>query len=228
MSRLNELWHHGAEQDWEDAAQEYWSRPGVARQRELEERMDRVHESRAEILSSEDNFYRFLFEDLYPWKMDPTRIVPQQRNLEKYHMDTPAGIDRLRQYLLSSARKLGSLAVDKMFKRMTPVGGMGIPVASGCLAVLFPEYFGTLDRFCLRGFLTVDDDPATEFFRLTDEVVSNPDEFFGKYEQESRLHVAKLMTLLYRQKAESLNERFRTTAWIPRRIEKVVWTLRDQ
>ena len=74
---------------------------------------------------------------------------------------------------------------------------MGIPVASGCLALLFPEHFGTLDRFCLRGLLAVEGNASTEYLRDTEEVASNPDHFFDKYEDALRLHVAKLITMLY-------------------------------
>lgn len=227
MSRLNELWHRGTEDDWEEAVREYWTVPGVSSQRALEEQMDNIHESRTTVLRDVDRFYKFLKEELYPWKMDRLYVASQQENLERYHVSTPHGIDRLRQYLLITVPKWGSVDINEVYKRMSVVGGMGIPVASGCLALLFPEHFGTLDRFCLRASLTVEGNTITDYLRVTEDVTRNPDHFFDKYEDALRLHVAKLITMLYREKARDLNAKYSTDVWTPRRVEKVVWTLRD-
>lgn len=119
----------------------------------------------------------------------------------------PNGLDIIRQRLATNPSTVRQLQIDGLLNQMSVIGGMGISVASGCLAVLFPEHFGTVDRFCLRGFLTVTDDDLTDYFR---DNVANPDPFFDDYRDQLRLHVAKLMILLYRRKAETLNANFTT------------------
>ncbi|HBQ93983.1 MAG TPA: hypothetical protein DD856_01835 [Sulfobacillus sp.] len=207
MERLNHVWHSNDENLWEAAANEYWNIPTVNAKRALEKRMEMIHQSRNVILSSPTHFYEFLRDDLYPWKLDSMYISTQQRNLSHYHESVPNGLDIIRQRLATNPSTVRQLQIDGLLNQMSVIGGMGISVASGCLAVLFPEHFGTVDRFCLRGFLTVTDDDLTDYFR---DNVANPDPFFDDYRDQLRLHVAKLMILLYRRKAETLNANFTT------------------
>lgn len=224
MDRLDQLWHFGTESDWLGAVQEYWTVPTVKAKLALERRMTTMHAQRNQVTGSDLAFYQFLRDDLYPWKMDGYRIGTQQGNLDTYMEKKPLGIRNVRQALVSRMADIDSGKSSDFLKRLSVVGGMGVSVASGLLAVLWPSHFGTVDRFCLRGFLSVSNDPYTGFMA---EVVKNPDTFFDDYTDPLRLHVADLMIQLYRHKAADLNSRFGTTVWNPRQVEMVVWTLRD-
>jgi hypothetical protein len=222
LTTLAKLWDSGDVSEWRRVLDAYWYVPTVQRNANLERRLGAAWQRRTEILGSRDEFTDFLRNGVYPWKGDHQSVPGWQRSLDKYNQDVPGGLDVIRKAL---PRVTGNESPAQSLKRLTPVGGMGIPVASACLALLYPERFGTVDRFTLRAFRTLDGNPVFDGFRRW---VDDPDTYLNQQDNPQALHIAGLMILLYRDKARELTATDPADGWTPRQVEMVVWTVRDE
>ena len=90
------------------------------------------------------------------------------------------------------------------------IHGLGTAGASGLLAVLFPEDFGTVDQFVVKRLQEIDHP-----FYCDDLNKINPD----RIKQTDGV----LMIEIMRRKAVELNKKFNTDFWTPRKIDMVLW-----
>jgi hypothetical protein len=91
------------------------------------------------------------------------------------------------------------------------IRGLGTAGASGLLALMYPEAFGTVDQFAVKALRDVDN--------LAEEpllAAMNPDGLNTKD--------GVLLINIMRRRAAQNNRLFNTDEWTPRKIDKVLWT----
>lgn len=97
--------------------------------------------------------------------------------------------------------------------RSPHVKGLQYAGASGLLAVLFPQHFGTTDRFVVEALCKIDSLPEKAWIEAM-----NP-----KSLTESD---AVLLIEIMRRQSRQLNGWFGTDFWTPRKIDKILWDMR--
>jgi hypothetical protein len=90
------------------------------------------------------------------------------------------------------------------------IKGLGIAGASGLLALLCPEKFGTVDQFLVKALQDVEGLPEAALIQRMKPGNLLPDDGFT------------LISIL-RDKAKKLSAALGTT-WTPRMLDKVLWT----
>ncbi|MFW6027899.1 MAG: hypothetical protein ACOC91_03740, partial [bacterium] len=89
--------------------------------------------------------------------------------------------------------------------------GLGTAGASGLLALMYPRKFGTVDQFAVKALRQVNGLPeAAALARMTPESLSIRD--------------GVLIIGILRRKAADNNRMFKSNAWTPRKLDKVLWT----
>jgi hypothetical protein len=210
VPRIRDLWHSDDEGAWKAALDSYWTsiKPESL---ELEREMEMLD---ADVLSkvSEVEWYEFLRERYFRWKYtDARRYVTTTRRLRRYvdRRELPA-LDAIRRELFCFEKKDVRTGLEIAGR----IHGLGIAGASGLLAVLFPAYFGTVDQFVVRALGSIPGLPENETIRQM-----NPDNL--------RLRDGVILIELMRAKAAELNHRFSTRVWTPRRVDMVLWAVRE-
>ncbi|MCL2753160.1 MAG: hypothetical protein FWE44_03315 [Defluviitaleaceae bacterium] len=212
---LDQLWHSGKEQDWEVAYRNYWSRVPPKRVAIVKE-FDQFDVELVKSMSTEE-FYRFLYDKYFVWKFETT-VAPdgaralddRRKDLEKYEVEGLVGLgkthDKLFLFDQSDIRK--GLVIAK------EIHGLGIAGASGLLAVLFPKYFGTVDRFVVKSLLQVSDLPQHNELKSM-----NPSYL--------KLADGVILIQILRDKAAQLNQQFQSSSWTPQKIDLILWGIRN-
>jgi hypothetical protein len=108
------------------------------------------------------------------------------------------------------------LGVDQNDARMAiwiaeRIPGLGTAGASGLLALMYPQHFGTVDQFAIKALREIRDLPETPALAKM-----NPDSLTA---QDGVSLIG-----IYRRKADELNSMFQSASWTPRKIDKVLWT----
>jgi len=93
------------------------------------------------------------------------------------------------------------------------IHGLGIAGASGLLALLFPEDFGTVDQFVVKNLISIEDVNQRELL-----LSMNPEGLKIK----DGVELVKIM----KERAKELNTYNNTNKWTPRHIDKVLWAYR--
>ena len=102
--------------------------------------------------------------------------------------------------------------IGKCLSIATEIRGLGPAGASGLLAILFPEDFGTIDQFVVKALREVDGLPyATELEKMKPESLS--------------VENGVLLIEILRETAKKLNKSFDTDFWTPRKIDMVLWAV---
>ena len=102
--------------------------------------------------------------------------------------------------------------IRKGLERAQYIKGLGPAGGSGLLAVLFPKWFGSVDRFVVKALLEIPRLPERpKLLRMNPESLTNDD--------------AMVPIEIFRKKAAQLNAYFHTEDWTPRKIDIVLWTL---
>ena len=205
-SRIEQLWHSPDASEWQRALERYWKfvKPThCAIEREMEAlRPDDVRHLDA------DQWYEWLRHKYYVWKYTaPNRYATTTAHLDRQAAD--AGRDHLRT-IRDEVLGCEKTSIQDALRAATKFRGLGPSGASGLLALLFPARFGTVDQFVVYALRKVQCLP--EHDRLE------------RMKPES-LTIANGVVLveIMRRKADSLNARFHTSAWTPRKIDKVLW-----
>ena len=208
-SKIADLWHNGNEEMWKAALKSYWDRFNDDQYR-LEKEIEAIDASDVASLSVYE-FYDFLYQQYYPWKFTNKLFLSRNRkHLEKYLLDN--GIDRLariqkRLFNLDFENIKDCLAVA------SSIHGLGTAGASGLLSILYPEYFGTVDKFVVYSLLKIDGLQESAAISCM-----NPEAL--------TLNNGVALIDIMRNKAQELNERFNTDFWTPRKIDMILWAIR--
>lgn len=215
------VWSSTDQNPWHGGFERYWTHPTVKKNLAIEREIDQAMSLRDNILSSGSDLVQFLEDWYYPWKFDPIGATNKNRQaLQIDYAQHPIKYDNacrrvLQLNLADSARCLSAVGSGS-------IPGMRVSAASAFLAVLFPEWFGTVDQHTLRNLLKIVD-PRADWLRAQ---VHNPATFFSGDHQLAQ-HRASLMVALYREQAQRLNSGLTTPYWTPRKVEMVVFALRS-
>ena len=208
-SKIADLWYNGTEEMWKTALKSYWDRFNDD-QYKLEKEIEAIEASDVSSLSVYE-FYDFLYQQYYPWKFTNKLFLSRNRkHLEKYLFDNE--LDRLAR-IQKRLFNLDFEDIKECLAVASSIHGLGTAGASGLLSILYPEYFGTVDKFVVYSLLKIDG--------LQEKAIlssMNPEAL--------TLNNGVLLIGVMRRKAQELNERFNTNFWTPRKIDMILWTIR--
>jgi len=210
MTEMNYLWHRGSLGDWRSALQGYWDLLNPS-QLPLERQMaDLAPSVIAKMNPSE--WYDFLLHKYFRWKYTaPNRYASTTKCLKTYVADHSLDeLDSVRRRLLA----LDPTDIRGGLKTAGEIRGLGVASASGLLALLFPEHFGTVDQFVVKALQSVRSAHELEFVRAI-----NP-------KNSLSMRNGILLIGLMREKARQLNSRLSTEEFNPRTIDMVLWSCR--
>lgn len=145
-SRISELWESSEKKKWRDALSSYWENPSVRKNLEVEEFMDKLHTEG--IRRSDSKGWRAFLVVYFHWKFTGTYLGTRLADLES---NQPERLFSVKKLLFESDPK----NIQKALERARYIRGLGPAGASGLLAVLFPKWFGTVDRFVVNALLEV-------------------------------------------------------------------------
>ncbi len=203
---VEELWPSSDQALWNRALEAYW-RLVKSSHVGLERRMEGV--KREEVAAfTPDQWFAFL-EDFYRWKFTQANVLARQLNRLRGQRDRvgAAYLDGIRLRLLA----LDPADAARAIHVATRPAGLGIAGGTGLLSILYPEWFGTLDRFLVFALRRVE--PEVEEW---EELVA---EDLGGL-------AGVMLTNRLRAKAAELSARL-GEPWTPRMVDKVLWAVRD-
>jgi len=207
--QISELWWSENEKLWKSALDKYWQYV-MDNNLALEEKMEHLDPNRVEAMSVQE-FYDFLHNEYYVWKYTAkNRLATTRKQLERYCSENRLSeLADIKDALFSFDQDVEIVGLDIALRIL----GLGTAGASGLLAVLFPAYFATVDQFVVKSLRNIDGIPEKE---MLDRM--NPDSL--------KISDGVLLIKIMKRKAAELNYRFNTDYWTPRKIDKVLWSMR--
>lgn len=210
---INGLWHRGTEQDWKDAIAAYYENPFVKKNIDLERRIEAISPDAIRKMDGAA-FYCFLYDEYFKWKYTaPNRLATTRKSLSRYESEGVDQLEEIRRGILQTFDN-DPYNTKEMLSVAKQIYGLGTAGASGLLAIIFPELYGTVDQFLVYSLLKVRDFPEhSDIERM------NP---LG-------LTVKNGIVLenIMRRKAQELNEKFKSDKWTPRKVDMVLWVVRE-
>ena len=207
--QIARLWECRDEAQWRLALDHYWTNPTVQRVLKVEECMESLeleqvkHYGPTEWLGFLEKYFEWKFTGNYlPQKLDYLRETGVQQLFSV--KETLFAFD---EFDLHDTRKCLNTV------RSPNIKGLQFAGASGLLAVLFPQYFGTADKFVVEALRQIDSLPEKQ--RVAE---MNPNSLTERD--------AVLLIDIMRRKAKQLNGWFATDFWTPRKVDKILWDLR--
>ncbi len=208
-SGVSTLWESHDETEWRVALARYWCfvKPG---NRDLEVSMNQLNVEWVKKLDARE-WYSFLYCKYFPWKYTaPNRLETTRRQLRKYEN----GVEEL-FYIKEHLFVFDLANVEEGLKIAQAVKGLGWAGASGLLAVLFPEWFGTVDQFAVKALANV-------------PTLAEQPELRAMNPKHLTKENAVVLIEIMRRKAGELNELFATDEWTPRKVDMILWAARPQ
>lgn len=207
MISIANLWISADPKAWEDALERYWSfvQP---RNLALEQSLDALDLERLRRLDAR-GWYDFLRNDYFRWKYtQPNRYATTTQKLQHYvDHDALSDLDQIRKHLLT----LDTADIRSGLKVAKEIRGLGTAGASGLLALMYPQNFGTVDQFVVKALGQINGLPeAAALARMKPEALTIPD--------------GVLIIGILQRKAADNNRVFKSNAWTPRKLDKVLWT----
>lgn len=205
---LKFLWYSGSESDWKEALNSYDAMLND-NHRAIENYINNIDADEVKNMDVNE-FYRFLYDKYFPWKFTDGRILKsnRERNLEKYIRNNELHVlDSIHKRLFTTSRH----DIYSCLNVVEKIYGVATAAGSGLLAILFPEDFGTVDRFVVERLQELDD---PNFKKKLDKM--KPESLNTK----DGVYLIQIM----RTKAAELNAKFDTDFWTPRKIDMVLWS----
>lgn len=204
---MNEcLWEHGSEAAWHEALEHYYDLLN-AKARELDRFMESIDANDIARLPAAE-FYDFLHERYFVWKYTAkNRLATTRRSLRRYVEENKLyELEDIQKRLFSVDRE----DIGTCLRIASEIRGLGPAGASGLLAILFPEKFGTVDQFVVKALRGVTG-------------LSHEAELAKMKPQSLKIDESALLIKILREKANKLNQDFNTDFWTPRKIDMVLW-----
>jgi hypothetical protein len=145
-SSISELWESSDEKKWRDALSSYWENPSVRKNLEVEEFMAKLNSEG--IRRSDSKGWGAFLRVYFYWKFKDSYLGTRLADLES---NQPERLFSVKKLLFESDPK----NIRKALERAGYIKGLGPAGASGLLSVLFPKWFGTVDRFVVNALLRV-------------------------------------------------------------------------
>lgn len=205
---ISSLWNYGSEIAWH-VALDYYHELLNEEEQVLDCYMEAIDADEIAQLSAAE-FYDFLYHKYFVWKYTAkNRLATTRKSLKRYVDENKLHeLANIQQRLFSSDHA----NIEKCLTIAAEIRGLGPAGASGLLAVLFPESFGTIDQYVVKALKEVDGLPyASELAKM------NPDSL--------SIENGVLLIRIMREQAEMLNKKFNTTFWTPRNVDMVLWAI---
>jgi hypothetical protein len=210
MTRISDLWISEDPTAWSSALGRYWSfvQPWNL---ELERSLDVLDLERIRSLDAQ-GWFDFLRDEYFRWKYTSrNRYATTTRELLRWgSVNQLAWLDRIRQQLLA----LDTDDIPSGLRIASAIPGLGTAGASGLLALMYPQKFGTVDQFAVKTLRQVDGLPEAEKLARMNPV--------GLSISDGVVIIGVL-----RRKAAELNVAFESTFWTPRKLDMVLWAARQ-
>lgn len=204
---LTKLWNSNNENDWDLALERYWFliKPGnLIVEMKMEDLDPKVIKK-----FTVDEFYNFLSDEYFFWKYTAkNRLATTRKQLERYKKENRlTDLEKIKEQLFSFDVR----DTKKGLEIVTEIHGLGTAGASGLLALLFPKYYGTVDQFLVKALISI------EYLKGKQNLKTmNPESI--------KLAEAVNLIEIMKEKADMLNKANNTDYWMPRHIDKVLWT----
>lgn len=203
-------WFSNIENNWTAALARYWDfvRP---ENMELETAMEQLDLNEIANFNAEE-WYHFLHNKYFKWKYTaPNRYKTTTSNLKKYIMQNQLDeLNNIKNRLLS----LDIKDIRNGFLKENKIKGLGIPGVSGLLSLMYPTVFATVDQFVVKALKNIPNLPEH-------------DEICKINENSIKLNEGVLLIHIMQKKAEELNHKFLTNFWTPRKIDMLLWAVRN-
>lgn len=212
MSLAADIWKSKDPSVWEAASSQYWTQVGSENYL-LEKRMEKLEVDEVRQFSP-SKWYDFLINEYFPWKY--TAANRFATTTAKFYEGFPAlgldGLDKIRRRILAIDLK----NVRDSIEVASQIPGIGPAGASGLLSLLYPRHFGTADVFVVEALKTVLTLPERNEIK--------------QIKDGSQLTIprAVLLVEVMRRKAAELNALFESESWTPRKVDMVLWAIRDK
>jgi hypothetical protein len=202
-----ELWNGNDPNLWKKALKRYWE---FVKSSNLALEMEMDHLDIGAIRAMDpQTWYRFLLEKYFRWKYTaPNRYASTTKVLRTYAANNELSALHAIKERLFVANKDN---IQQCLALATSIRGLGTAGASGLLAVLFPEHFGTVDQFAVKTLAMVPELPEKGLI-----ATMNPESLSPKE--------GVVLIRIMRRKADELNSALSTTEWTPRKVDMVLWT----
>ena len=209
MGVVADIWGSSDSEIWIETLNRYWSFVKPDRMA-VEKAFDTLDADSVNSLSPQE-WYSFLHDEYFLWKYtSPNRYATTTKQLERYLVET-GGLSAL----YDIKRKIFGFDRDDVLLGIEiakQIHGLGTAGASGLLAVLFPEHFGTVDQFVVKALLEIENIPYRALLeKMNPESLSPRD--------------GAILIGIMKHKAEELRTNSRLADWTPRRIDMVLWTV---
>ena len=145
-NRMEALWNSNDAKIWEECLDKYYESVKPSNL-ELENWMASIDYRKIAALDAE-SFYAFLHDKYFVWKYTAAnRLASTRKCLRRYLDDGKMPeLEDIKDELFSFDRRDVRRGLSIAYR----IRGLGSAGASGLLAVLFPESFGTVDQFVVK------------------------------------------------------------------------------
>jgi hypothetical protein len=212
---INDLWISGNENDWLEALRSYnifIKKGNELLEQELENKLHLVRSiDDIKELGLGNNWYDFMLEKYFKWKYTaPNRYASTTKIFKNAYQNDKTLVDNIIRSVLNEPDVTDTEIMGLKAQRIC---GLGYAGASGLLALLFPNLYGTIDQFVAKSLKSI------LIFREKKEIIRiNPMNLTNKD--------FYVITNIYREKSLQLNQNFQNETWTPRKIDKVLWAAR--
>jgi hypothetical protein len=212
---IADLWRSPDPNAWEKSLERYWRlvKPkNIALEQKLEP--PEIDHLRNRIRDFDpEQWYQFLNDEYFRWKYtDPRRYTQTTKHLRWYYDEAKLGeLDQIRKRLLDLGDDVRT-GLNATRGAAEGIRGLGVPGASGLLALMYPKTFGTVDQFVVKALCQVGSLPEAA-------TVANM-----KCKNSLTITDGVLLIGIMQKKAFENNRDLGVTIWTPRKIDKVLWT----
>lgn len=209
---IKDIWNCNEVGKWKDAEEEYSKRINQVAKK-IEKKFEQM--TTEEILGlSPDEFYIFLRDMYFPWKFTGIYLKPRLENLktiENKQTQIKDVIDDLKelQKRIADKKELNDDDMSNAIRNLQKIPGIGLSAATGLLSILFPTHFGTINKHVRINLKKVG-------CKISEQDCIN-------ISVKNAIKMEKILI----EKAKKLNTDMNTDYWTPRRLDKILWSIRE-
>ena len=201
---IKEIWNSKDENIWKIALEEY--NTNIDKKiLNIENEITQHDEESLGNLTPNDWFE--LLQKYFEWKYSSNKVSYSNRvnDLGKNELTT---LYTIKNYFLHTDKK----EIEKNLQILIKISGLGISGASGLLALLYPEIYGTVDQFVIKSLDRTCMFPELEY--VDPKCLSTSEKGIRLI-----IHIIEIL----QEKANELNTIFKTEFWNPRKIDIILW-----
>ena len=212
MTEINiqALWDCSDRGAWVGALEHYWSFVKPTHE-VLERQMDTLDPEKIRKMNA-DEWFEFLLNDYFRWKYTAANRYASTTKHLKLQVEE-WGVQKLHSFK-DDIFQLAPTDVKAGLKAAMQIRGLGTAGASGLLSLLFPALYGTVDQFVVKALLQVPDLPEREQLERM-----NPESL--------TVNQGVILIEIMARKAQQLNVQFDSQEWTPRKVDMILWAVRE-